>query len=75
MVSKLPAPPKLGTLVWVVNWDKDNVSNSVNGYVSGFMGNPNDNDGRYSIQITFFNSIQQYKYYSIREKGKLWNEL
>jgi hypothetical protein len=71
MASKLPSPPQLGINVWAM----DNENKLVNGFVSGFMGNPNDNDGRYSIQITFFNSPQQYKYYSIREKGKLWNEL
>lgn len=68
---KLPAPPEVGTLVWA----KDIENKLVKGFVGGFMGDPTSREGRYSIQIMFFNSSQQYKYYSIREKGKLWNEL
>lgn len=71
MMYNLPAPPKLGINVWA----RDIENKLVNGYVSGFMGDPTNKEGRYSIQITFFNSTQQYKYYTIREKGKLWNEL
>ena len=68
---KLPAPPKIGTLVWAIDIDHK----LSNGYVSGFMGDPTNKEGRYSIQITFFNSTQQYRYFSVHEKVRLWNEL
>ena len=64
-------PPELGTLVWA----KDIEGKLVNGFVSEFMGDPTNKEGRYSIEIKFFNSTQQYKYYTIREKGLLWNEV
>jgi hypothetical protein len=69
MMFNLPPPPQLGINVWA----RDIENKLVNGFVSGFMGDPTK--GGYSIQITFFNSTQQYRYYSIKEKGKLWNEL
>lgn len=63
--------PEIGTIVW----GRDYEHNKINGYVSGFMGNPTNKDGRYSIQITFFDSIQKMAYYTPREKGKMWNTI
>jgi hypothetical protein len=64
-------PPQLGIPVTACNVD----GLICHGYVSGFMGNPEDKEGRYSIQITFHQGNQPYCYYSIREEGKLWSKV
>lgn len=62
-------PPELGTPVMAQNIEgkKDY------GYVTRFMGNPKDTEGRYSIQITFYNGSSRY--FTRGEKGFLWNEV
>jgi hypothetical protein len=70
-LRNLPVPPQLGSPVVA----KNIYSERYHGYVSGFMGDPNDKKGRYSIEITFYDGRQQYRYFSIHEKGFLWSEV
>lgn len=60
--------PELGTPVMAQNIEGKNAY----GYVTRFMGNPKDKEGRYSIQITFYDGSSRY--FTTGEKGFLWNE-
>jgi len=69
MFKKRSPPPQLGTLVIAQNVD----GAICNGYVSGFMGDVKK--GRYSIEITFHEGKQGYRFFTIGEEGTLWRKL
>lgn len=60
---------ELGTPVMAQNIEGKNAY----GYVTRFMGNSKDKEGRYSIQITFYDGSSRY--FTRGEKGFLWNEV
>jgi hypothetical protein len=66
----LKPAPELGTPVIAQNIEGKNDY----GYVTRFMGNPKDKEGRYSILITFYQD-QNSRYFTNGEEGSLWSKL